>query len=180
MGKPGRQRPRPPEASTVVSYDRTWPDQFEAIRRHIASVLDGTDAAVEHVGSTSVPGLVAKPIIDIDVVVASGGDVADAIDRLSCVGYIHRGDLGIAGREAFDVPIDAPYHHLYVVVRGSTPHLDHVLLRDYLRLHPDDADRYAARKLEVACLLARNRQAYMDAKAHIVEELLERARRELE
>ena len=101
------------------------------------------------------------------------------VRRLESGGYIHRGDLGIAGREAFDVPPDLPYHHLYVVAAGTKPHLDHVLLREYLRSHPDAAERYGQRKLQVAHLIAAvGRQAYMEAKASMVEELLAIARRE--
>ncbi len=127
------------------------------------------------------PGLAAKPIVDIDVVVPSQDEIPDVVRRLASGGYVHRGDLGIAGREAFDVPPDSPYHHLYVVATGTKPYLDHVLLRDYLRGHPDAAERYGRRKLEVAHLItAESREAYMRAKAAIVEELLGIARRELE
>ena len=139
----------------------------------------GSEAVIEHVGSTAVPGLAAKPIVDIDVVVPSGADIPDAVRRLESGGYVHRGDLGISGREAFDVPPDLPYHHLYVVAAGTKPHLDHVLLREYLRSHPDAAERYGQRKLQVAHLItAESRQAYMEAKASIVEELLAIARGE--
>lgn len=178
--KAGRQRPRPPEASTVVAYDPAWPHFFRSIRERLQELFVDSEALIEHVGSTAVPGLAAKPIVDIDVVVPSSPDIPDAVRRLELGGYIHRGDLGIPGREAFDVPPDLPYHHLYVVAAGTKPHLDHVLLRDHLRSHPDAAERYGRRKLEVAHLItAESRQAYMEAKASIVEELLAVARREL-
>lgn len=178
--KAGRQRPRPPEASTVVAYDPAWPHFFRSIRERLQELFVDSEALIEHVGSTAVPGLAAKPIVDIDVVVPSSPDIPNAVRRLELGGYIHRGDLGIPGREAFDVPPDLPYHHLYVVAAGTKPHLDHVLLRDYLRNHPDAAERYGRRKLEVAHLItAESRQAYMEAKASIVEELLAVARREL-
>jgi GrpB-like predicted nucleotidyltransferase (UPF0157 family) len=175
--KVGPQRPRPPEVNRVVPYAPSWPDQFEAIRRRIAPALDGMRASVEHIGSTAVPGLVAKPIVDIDVVLEAAADLPDAIDRLEALGYVHQGDLGVVGREAFDGPRELSYLHLYVVVDGSTPHQDHILLRDYLRQHPEAAARYSARKLEVAHLITdESRQAYLEAKASIVEELLARAR----
>ena len=177
--KAGRQRPRPPEASTVVAYDATWPAFFRSMKERLQALLVGSEAVIEHVGSTAVPGLAAKPIVDIDIVVPSGADIPDAVRRLESGGYVHRGDLGISGREAFDVPPDLPYHHLYVVAAGTKPHLDHVLLREYLRSHPDAAERYGQRKLQVAHLLtAQSRQAYMEAKASMVEELLAIARRE--
>ena len=177
--KAGRQRPRPPEASSVVAYDAAWPAFFRSMKERLQALLVGSEAVIEHVGSTAVPGLAAKPIVDIDVVVPSGADIPDVVRRLESGGYIHRGDLGIPGREAFDVPPDLPYHHLYVVAAGTKPHLDHVLLRDYLRSHPDAAERYGQRKLEVAHLItAESRQAYMEAKASIAEELVAIARRE--
>ena len=177
--KAGRQRPTPSETITVVAYDPAWPQIFRSIRERLQALLVGSEAVIEHVGSTAVPGLAAKPIVDVDVVVPSRADVPDAVRDLESGGYIHRGDLGIPGREAFDVPPDLLYHHLYVVAAGTKPHLDHVLLRDYLRSHPDAAERYGRRKLEVAHLItAEGRQAYMEAKASIVEEMLAIARRE--
>jgi GrpB-like predicted nucleotidyltransferase (UPF0157 family) len=89
---------------------------------------------------------------------------------------VHRGDLGIAGREAFDCPPTGPYHHLYVVVDGSAAYRDHVDLRDHLREHPEDAARYAARKREVAHLLRSDREAYVRAKGDVIREILDRAR----
>ena len=177
--KEGRQRLRPPEANTVVAYDPAWPHLFRSMRERLQDLFVGTEALIEHVGSTAVPGLAAKPIVDIDVVVPSSAEIPDAVRRLESGGYIHCGDLGIPGREAFDVPPDLAYHHLYVVAAGTKPHLDHVLLRDHLRRHPDAAERYGRRKLELAHLITpESRQAYMEAKASIVEELLAVARRE--
>ena len=148
------------------------------MKERLQALLVGSEVVIEHVGSTAVPGLAAKPIVDIDVVVPSSADIPDAVLRLESGGYIHRGDLGIPGREAFDVPPDLPYHHLYVVAAGTKPHLDHVLLRGHLRSHTDAAERYGRRKLEVAHLITESRQAYMEAKASIVEELLAVARRD--
>jgi GrpB-like predicted nucleotidyltransferase (UPF0157 family) len=83
------------------------------------------------------PGCAAKPIIDLDIVVSEEAVMPELISRLTGQGYRHEGDLGIRGREAFQAPPAAPEHHLYGVVAGSKPHLDHVLLRDYLRQRPD-------------------------------------------
>lgn len=163
--------------TVVVAYDPAWPAAFAEIRSAVAAYLpDG--ATVEHVGSTAVPGLAAKPVVDVDVVIPSAGDVAAAVAALTGLGYAHRGDLGIAGREAFAMPDGSPlpYHHLYVVVAGSGAYLDHVDLRDHLRRHPEDAARYAAEKRRHAHLLATDRDAYTEAKAALVTELLARAR----
>lgn len=162
--------------ATVVPYDPAWPSLFASLCAVVAPALDGLDVRLEHVGSTAVPGLAAKPIIDLDVVVPAAPLVPAVTERLAGLGYEHEGDLGIAGREAFRQPEGLPYHHLYVVVDGSPPYLDHVDLRDYLRSHPAEASRYARRKHEVAHLLTVDRQAYVDAKADLVRELLAKAR----
>jgi GrpB-like predicted nucleotidyltransferase (UPF0157 family) len=118
-------------ANTVVAYDPSWPDQFQTIRTAVAPAFVDTDTNIEHVGSTAVPGLAVKPVIDVDVVVAAKTDIAGGIGTLVRLGYVHQGNLGVPGREAFDVPERLPYHRLYLVVRRSKPHLDHVLFRDY-------------------------------------------------
>jgi GrpB-like predicted nucleotidyltransferase (UPF0157 family) len=105
--------------------------------------------------------------------------VPDAIARLEGIGYRHVGDLGIPGREAFDEPDDGlAVRHVYLVVDGTGPYLDHVDLRDRLRSHPDDATRYAARKHEIAHLLNIDIDAYVQAKAPVVHAILADARRE--
>ncbi|HEY1572664.1 MAG TPA: GNAT family N-acetyltransferase [Pseudonocardiaceae bacterium] len=162
----------------VVDYDPTWPAVFEHLRRPIASAVGDLALTVEHVGSTSVPGLAAKPIIDMDVVAREPADVPELIARLAPLGYRHTGDQGIPGREAFQEPAGPPPHHLYVVVAGNAPHNDHVLFRDYLRRHPHAVAGYTARKRELADLLAVDRAAYVDAKADVVTDILRRARAE--
>jgi len=106
----------------VVPYDSRWPELFADLRKRSDAALDGIDHVTEHVGSTSVPGLDAKPVIDMDVVVADRAGVQAAIAALEAAGWRHQGDQGIVGREAFQPPGDAIYHHLYVVVTGSKPH----------------------------------------------------------
>jgi len=85
----------------IVDYDPAWSGQFEILRRRIAKTLGDLVARIEHVGSTAVPGLAAKPIIDLDVLLASPDDMPAAVDRLASIGYVHQGDLGVPGREAF-------------------------------------------------------------------------------
>ena len=161
----------------VVPYDADWPTLFDTLRSLIDPTLDGVDHATEHVGSTAVPGLAAKPIIDIDIVVPTLHLLAAAITALTNAGYQHQGDLGIPGRQAFRVPINWPYHHLYLVVAGNEPYRDHVDLRDYLRTHPEEARRYGQRKRELAVHLANDRSRYFEGKHELIEQMLERARR---
>src|SRR4051794_5664339 len=88
----------------VVEYDPAWPDLFAALRTPVAAALDDVAVAIEHVGSTAVPGLAAKPIIDLDVAIRTEADLPAAIERLACLGYAYEGDLGISGRAAFAWP----------------------------------------------------------------------------
>jgi GrpB-like predicted nucleotidyltransferase (UPF0157 family) len=164
--------------AVVVAYDAEWPEAFRRLRARVDAALGGVAHVTEHVGSTAIPGLDAKPIIDVDVVVLDEIAVRPAIDALAAAGWQHQGELGIKGREAFLPPADAVYHHLYVVVEGSQPHRDHIDFRDFLRTHPGQAARYANRKRQLAHLLETNREAYVDGKAHLVTEILRLARRQ--
>lgn len=168
-------------ADIVVSdYDPAWPARFEELHRQVWPAVEDVALRIDHVGSTSVPGLAAKPIIDMDIVVAGEEDVRPVIDRLTSIGYRWRGDLGVAGREAFRRPDDdLPAHHLYLVVENNKAHLDHWLLRDRLRRDPDARDRYAALKRRNADLADRDLDVYTAAKAGLVAQLLteERAAR---
>ena len=161
--------------AVVEPYDRTWPETYQWLADRISGVLTSKHA-LEHVGSTAVPGLAAKPIIDIDIVVAALADVDAAIADLATVGYRHMGDLGIVGREAFEPPDGLPYHHLYVVLEGSLALRDHLDLRDFLRSHPAHAQRYGEEKLRLALLLLTDREAYGSGKHPLVEELTALAR----
>jgi len=161
----------------ISEYDPAWPALFEQLAAPIRRAVAPFDGRVEHVGSTSVPGLAAKPVIDIDVVLPSSDAMSEVIAAVCALGYIYHGDKGIRGREAFLWPADTPPHHLYIVVEGSKPHRDHVDLRDYLRSEPDEASRYADLKRHLAARHADDRQAYTDAKDEFIKEALREARR---
>jgi GrpB-like predicted nucleotidyltransferase (UPF0157 family)/mannose-6-phosphate isomerase-like protein (cupin superfamily) len=164
----------------VSDYDPAWPEWFETVSSHVWPAVRDVALRIDHVGSTAVPGLAAKPIIDVDVVVATERDVPEAIDRLAGLGYRWRGDLGVPGRQAFARPSDPelPAHHLYVVVEDNKAHLDHWLLRDLLRSDPDARERYAALKRRNVEVARGDIDVYVAAKAAFVAELLTRARAE--
>jgi GrpB-like predicted nucleotidyltransferase (UPF0157 family) len=166
--------------SLVSEYDSRWPESFDEIRARLLPVVEGIAVRVEHVGSTAVPGLAAKPIIDVDIVVASEDQVQPVIDGLGRIGYRWVGDLGVAGREAFNAPPDddLPAHNLYLVVENSKAHLDHWLLRDLLRADPASRQRYAVLKRQNAVLARGDLDWYVAAKAGFIAELLTRARAE--
>ncbi len=160
----------------VLDYDPTWPDVFERLRAPVWSAVGGFARTIEHVGSTAVPGLSAKPVIDMTVVLASGDDMPRAIHALSTLGYQHRGDLGVEGREAFSAPAELPDHHLYVCPPGSLGLRNHLAVRDYLRTHVAEAQTYGELKKRLALQHPRNIEAYIDGKTDFILAILERAR----
>jgi GrpB-like predicted nucleotidyltransferase (UPF0157 family) len=165
----------------VVDHDPDWRHWFDDICAVVWPAVEDVALRIDHVGSTSVPGLAAKPIIDMDVVVASEADVRPAIERLRAAGWWWRGDLGVTGREAFRPGpgrSDLPRHHLYLVVEDNKAHLDHWLLRDLLREDPDACRRYAKLKRANVELADGDMDVYVAAKARLVAELLTRARAE--
>lgn len=166
----------PSEKVVVVDHDEAWTREFGELAQPIRDLLGDTGAVVEHIGSTSVAGVAAKPVIDLDIVVASDREVSTVIARLAQLGYVHQGDLGVEGREAFAWPMGTKRHHVYVVVEGTQPHRDHVDFRDYLRANPGEAQAYADLKRRLARHHADDRAAYTAAKAGFISEALQRAR----
>ena len=160
----------------IMDYDPAWPSQFEGLRRRLMVAL-GDLVTIDHVGSTAVPGAAAKPVIDVDVAVRSKVEVKEAIGLLETSGFRHLGDLGIAGWEAFEDPPGPPDHHLYLVVRGNREHSRHLLFRDYLRGHPEEARRYSDLKKSLAVRFRDDREAYTEAKTGFVERILAEATR---
>lgn len=163
----------------VCDYDPEWPRIFEKLRERIGTALGPLVLRIEHIGSTSVPNACAKPIIDLDVVVRPE-EVDAAIAAVEALGYRHEGDLGIEGREAFRWTAEFPEHHLYVCPEGSAAFRRHVLLRDYLRAHPEKANEYGKLKKRLAEQYHDDRSKYQDAKCGFVDSLLVEAVLELD
>ncbi len=157
----------------IVDYDPNWPTRFHELRDRVATVLGDLVVIIEHVGSTSIPGCPAKPIIDMDVVISSLTDLPQAIARLATLRYVHEGDLGIPGREAFAAPPDGPPHHLYVCSSQSEQYHRHILFRDYLRAHPEEVQAYSTLKQRLAHQFRHDRDAYSKAKSEFVVMILQ-------
>ena len=156
----------------VVPYSDEWPATFETLRASVRNALGVVGRRVEHIGSTSVPGLPAKPIIDIDVVIERGDQLDEVIERLTAVGYVFQGDKGVTGRYAFESPPGSPDHHLYVCVEGSRELRRHLLCRDYLRRHREEAEAYGKLKQELAQRHPDDRVAYTDGKSEWIARAL--------
>jgi len=157
----------------VVAYDPAWPEVFAQIRARVWPAVRGIALRVEHVGSTSVPGLRAKPVIDACVVVASRGEVPACIQALAGIGYAHRGDLGFPDREAFRRPDGLPRHHLYLSPQDSLSLKNHLGFRDYLRAHPGAAREYGALKASLARRFPTDIDRYIVGKTDFVLRILE-------
>jgi GrpB-like predicted nucleotidyltransferase (UPF0157 family) len=159
----------------VVDYDVEWPRRFEALRAGVCPAVVDVADRIEHVGSTSVPGLAAKPIIDMTVVVAAHADVPPTIERLATLGYRHRGNLGIDDREAFDNPDDLPQHNLYVCPEGTIGLVNQLAVRNYLRADADAARRYGELKKRLAAAFPHDIERYVFGKTDFILDVLRRA-----
>jgi GrpB-like predicted nucleotidyltransferase (UPF0157 family) len=152
----------------VVDYDPSWPDQFASIKDRVWPAVSDFALRIEHVGSTSVAGLAAKPVIDLDIVIPSRAELPLAISRLAELGYEHLGELGIEDRDAFRARADEPAHNLYVCPAESVGLRNHLALRNHLRSHPADASAYAALKKRLALQFPQDVDSYGEAKTGFI------------
>jgi GrpB-like predicted nucleotidyltransferase (UPF0157 family) len=156
----------------VKEYDPEWPRMFERIRGHARPAVQHAAMSLEHVGSTSVPGLCAKPVIDACIVVASRRDIPHVVKALKRIGYLHRGDLGVPDREAFEQPASLPKHHLYASHRGSLSLKNHLCVRDYLRAQPEAALEYGDLKAMLAKRFPDDIDSYVAGKTEFILAIL--------
>lgn len=155
----------------VSPYDPKWVSDFAAIKREIEGALDDLILRIEHVGSTSVKGLSAKPIIDIDVVMKDYSVFDEIVTRLAKIGYQYEGDLGIRHREAFRYQdkLHLQKHHLYVCPQFSEELHRHITFRDYLRTHAEAVQEYSEIKEKAAELFPENIEKYIEYKSSYIE-----------
>lgn len=162
-------------AIVIVDYNPDWPLQFEKIKIDLEAALNNVPyLSIEHVGSTSVPGLPAKPLLDIDVIVHKEY-VEAAIDALcSHRGYDSKGEWGIPGRWALRNPSLLPVRNLYVCENGCSALKNHLAVRDTLRNNAELRDEYGKVKREIARTAA-DLNAYSEAKNDILAKILKEA-----
>lgn len=162
----------------VVPYDSKWKHEFEKIKSYLEKVLENSIIVIEHVGSTSVEGLSAKPIIDIDIIIKNYDNFEDVKSRLETLGYYPEGDLGIKNREAFRYDEkqknEFMAHHLYVCPQNSSELKRHIAFRDYLRTHKEDVDKYSEIKLQAAKMYPIDIDSYIEAKSPCINEIYRR------
>jgi len=173
-----REIERPVE---IFDYDREWPSKFLEERTKIMGVIGDTVVEVEHVGSTAVPGLCAKPIIDIMVGIRKLIDAENCIVPLENIGYeyVPEYEVSIPERRYFRKgPSEMPnkHFHIHMVEHGSDFWKRHLLFRDYLRTHPDAALEYCELKKKLASKHRLNREAYTEAKTTFIESIVSKAK----
>ena len=157
----------------VLPYDEQWKQDFLMIKDELTSALGQLAIRIEHIGSTSVAGLSAKPIIDIDVVIKDYTVLEDVVSALGEIGYQHEGNLGIAGREAFkyDGKEHLKKHHLYVCPEDSPELRRHLAFRDFLRAHPEAVREYSRIKEEGAKQYPDDIEGYIEHKSPFIERI---------
>lgn len=155
----------------ISGYRLDWIYHFEKIKQKLAGHLAGLFVAIEHVGSTSVSGLAAKPIIDVDVVYNEIFGFEKIKNKLESLGYYHNGNQGINGREVFkrnanthDIVLDEIAHHLYVCKQDCPELQRHILFRDYLKKHERARIFYAKLKYEIAEEARQDNKSYAEIK----------------
>lgn len=157
----------------VLPYDEAWKSDFEKIKNELENAIGDCIIGIEHVGSTSVEGLSAKPCIDIDVIIKDYSVFGAVVNHLSAIGYIHEGNLGIPNREAFKYS-EKPHlqkHHLYVCPQDSEELHRHIIFRDFLRSHPEAVSKYGQTKEMAAKLFPNDIDGYIRYKSPCIEEL---------
>ena len=157
----------------VLPYDAKWKSDFVNIKKEIEAALGDLIVGIEHVGSTAVEGLSAKPCIDIDVIIKDDSVFDAVVQKLAAIGYIHEGDLGIKDREAFKYT-DKPHlqtHHLYVCPQHSQELRRHIIFRDFLRENPDAVKKYSLIKETAAQRYPDDIGRYIEYKTPCINEL---------
>ncbi|HEX2536284.1 MAG TPA: GrpB family protein [Chitinophagaceae bacterium] len=169
----------------IEEYSPFWASAFEQLKSVYLAHLADLILDVQHVGSTAVPGLAAKPVIDIDLIISERAQLDPVVEKLRLLGYDHLGDRGISEREAFRprsaaVPYNDHYpswpkHHLYVCPAGSNSLMNHIAFRDFLRSHPDQAKAYGALKKRLVSEDPYDINLYVERKTPFITEILREA-----
>ncbi|WP_026883509.1 GrpB family protein [Clostridium akagii] len=159
----------------VLSHDSSWSHEFEKIKVHLEKTLKNIIIGIEHVGSTSIEGLAAKPIIDLDIIIESYDNFEEVKSRLEDLGYYYEGDLGIKNRQAFAYDEKQKNmfmtHHLYVCPKYSEELKRHIAFRNYMKIHKEDVAKYSKVKLQAAKLYPTDIDSYVEYKNSCIIEI---------
>jgi GrpB-like predicted nucleotidyltransferase (UPF0157 family) len=161
------------ERVIVVPYDSVWPRRFEQERGVLATIFAGRAADIEHVGSTAVPGLGAKPVIDVMIGLSQLVEAENCIAALEAAGheYVQKYEKEVPERRYFRKPRVGPRaYHVHCVVKGCDFWVRHLAFRDYLRAHPASAADYYELKRDLA--MRRTKEEYAEAKSPFIKGIL--------
>ena len=161
----------------VEKWNPQWKYEYEKIVASLGKDIIYNSIKIEHVGSTSVEGLSAKPVIDLDIVIEKN-KFAIIKELLNKKGYEHEGDLGIEGREAFSYSgkEELMTHHLYVCPKNSKELFKHITFRNFLENNPALAAEYSKVKEQAAVLYPDDIDKYMEFKSEIIEKIYKKCR----
>jgi len=163
----------------VSDYDETWNILFREEKERMLKEMSGSGILVEHFGSTSIPGLCAKPIIDILVGIENWDNASAYVQPMERIGYTFKGEYGIPYRHFF-VKGDPTTHHVHMVEIHGDLWKEQLLFRNYLRTHPASRDHYADLKKELARKYPNDREKYLNAKADFIREIIGKAKEKME
>ena len=164
-----------PHPVEIVAYDPAWTARFAELGRDLRAGLGEVALRIDHIGSTSVPGLAAKPIIDIQISVADFDPLAAYRQPLERLGYVYRADNPERTKRYFREPPGRRRTHVHVRRAGSFSEQWALLFRDYLRAHAEVAAEYAVVKRRLARRFRDDRRAYVDAKGPLLWEIIRKA-----
>jgi len=161
----------------IENYNPKWAVEFSKLEKIYLSKIRNLNIDIQHIGSTSVVGLSAKPIIDIDIIVECDSDKKKVIEILSELSYKHLGDLGISGREAFRLENNekiktAFKHNLYVCTKNCISLKNHLCFREYLRNTPKSIEQYSKLKRKLAKKFPHDIDAYVEGKTDFITKIL--------
>jgi GrpB-like predicted nucleotidyltransferase (UPF0157 family) len=163
----------------VVAHDPRWRDAFEAEAEHVAAALGENVVAVHHIGSTAIPNICAKPVVDLLVEVRDIIEVDGRSPAMESLGYEVMGEFGIPGRRYFrkDNQEGIRTHQIHAFAAGSAEVERHLAFRDYMLAHPEDAQKYSELKRKLAEEHPQSMDGYMDGKDGFIKEMDRRAAR---
>ncbi len=160
----------------LTPYTPEWKRYFEQEKAALQEELGSAILDIQHVGSTSIPGMPAKPIVDIAIAVADFEEAKACIPLIEALGYEYKGEFGIPHRHYF-VKGEPRLFHIHMSEINSTEWQNHILFRDYLCQHPEIAKEYAELKQQLALKFPRDREAYLEGKAAFIEGVLTKSRK---
>lgn len=171
MGKQG-----PVRMIEVVPYDPRWQKEYIEESRKIRDILNCEIVEIHHIGSTAIPGIYAKPIIDILIVVKDIENIDKYNEKMHGLGYISKGEFGIEGRRFFLKGLYDRTHHMHIFETGNPEIIRHLNFRDYMISHPETAKDYEKLKRGLSVKFRYDNEGYCKGKDEYIKDIDQRAK----